>query len=307
MLHIVGSSEAFVANHLNRMLPSNDHLADEHVDHADTTPTSQFPPSYSLFPTLVPIRRQLEDDNEQAREVQAKAVEARRQRVRKAALDNMAGEAVGALFATMADRAMGIDVDGPAGAGDGGGGSGGADRGDQQKADGGRVGGGGSGGPKAGQRPGTAQEAERERPPEQEPRRSGNQAEEGDDGSGREGRSSGNQQAEASAESNEGVVGAAGEGVTEEAPAGELGALEAAAGAAAGVAGASQGDAHGPGPAGDVDAEVSRWVPAGMVSVGLTEVSRGRRLAGFKCGGGGGSLYGGFRGQFQTFCVCGNV
>lgn len=31
----------------------------------------------------------------------------------KAALDNMAGEAVSALFATMADRAKGIDVDGP--------------------------------------------------------------------------------------------------------------------------------------------------------------------------------------------------
>ncbi|CAM9226699.1 unnamed protein product [Scytosiphon promiscuus] len=58
------------------------------------------------------IAKQLEDDNEQAREAQTKAVEARRKRVHKAALDNMAGEAVGVLFATMADRAMGIDVDG---------------------------------------------------------------------------------------------------------------------------------------------------------------------------------------------------
>ncbi|CAM9805704.1 unnamed protein product [Ectocarpus sp. 8 AP-2014] len=58
------------------------------------------------------IAKQLEDDSEQARKVQAKAIEARRHRVCKAALDNMAGEAVGALFATMADRAMGIDVDG---------------------------------------------------------------------------------------------------------------------------------------------------------------------------------------------------
>ncbi|CAM9490439.1 unnamed protein product, partial [Hapterophycus canaliculatus] len=57
------------------------------------------------------IAKQLEDDSEQAREAQTKAVEARRQRVYKAALDNMAGEAVGVLFATMADRAMGIDVD----------------------------------------------------------------------------------------------------------------------------------------------------------------------------------------------------
>lgn len=44
--------------------------------------------------------------------MQARAVEARQQRVHEAALDNMAGEVVSALFATMADRADGINVDG---------------------------------------------------------------------------------------------------------------------------------------------------------------------------------------------------
>lgn len=55
---------------------------------------------------------QLDGDSAQAREMQARAVEARQQRVHEAALDNMAGEVVSALFATMADRADGIDVDG---------------------------------------------------------------------------------------------------------------------------------------------------------------------------------------------------
>lgn len=58
--------------------------------------------------------------------MRSSAVEARRQQVHKAALDNMAGEAVSVLFATMADRANGIDVDG--GERDGPGGSGGGNR-----------------------------------------------------------------------------------------------------------------------------------------------------------------------------------
>lgn len=51
----------------------------------------------------------MEDDNDG--EMQARAVEVRRQRVHKAALDKMAGEVVSALFSTMADRADGIGVD----------------------------------------------------------------------------------------------------------------------------------------------------------------------------------------------------
>lgn len=63
--------------------------------------------------TFLPEPRvQLDGDSAQAREMQARAVEARQQRVHEAALDNMAGEVVSALFATMADRADGIDVDG---------------------------------------------------------------------------------------------------------------------------------------------------------------------------------------------------
>lgn len=62
--------------------------------------------------SLLKPRVQLDGDNAQAREMQARAVEARQKRVHEAALDNMAGEVVSALFATMADRADGINVDG---------------------------------------------------------------------------------------------------------------------------------------------------------------------------------------------------
>lgn len=175
--------------------------------------------------------------------MQAKAVEARRQRVYKAALDNMAGEAVGVLFASMADRAMGIDVDGNDKQDDGGGGG---------KPDGRGAGNGGKGGPSVGERPGTAQV---EKKPE--PRRSGNQAEE-ESGPGGEGRNGGNQQAEGSSEKGRvGVVGATGAGEGETAEGGRGTTVEAAAAAAANenpslVAGADS--------AGNVDSRVSRWV-----------------------------------------------
>lgn len=57
------------------------------------------------------MRMQSDAGYNQAREDNARAIEIRRQRVHKAALDNMAGETVSALFATMADRGRGIDVD----------------------------------------------------------------------------------------------------------------------------------------------------------------------------------------------------
>ncbi|CAM9562702.1 unnamed protein product, partial [Laminaria digitata] len=63
------------------------------------------------------IAKKLDGDSVQAREMQTRAVEARQQRVHAAALDNMAGEVVSALFATMADRADGVDVDGGGGGG----------------------------------------------------------------------------------------------------------------------------------------------------------------------------------------------
>lgn len=184
------------------------------------------------------MRIQLEDNHEQAREVQAKAVETRRQRVYKAALDNMAGEAVGVLFANMADRAMGIDVDGD----------------DEQAGNsGGSKHHGGGGGGDAG----TAHQTE-EKP---EPRRSGNQAEE-ESAPGEE-RSSGNQQAEVNGEKGYvGVLDAA------EAAEGGRGALEEAAATATAsenpsdVAGACSAED-------DVDAGVSRWAaftePTGFI------------------------------------------
>lgn len=164
----------------------------------------------------------------------------------KAALDNMAGEAVGVLFASMADRAMGIDVD-----------SNNSDKQDKQdKRDhdskpGGRGDEGGRGGPTtADEKPGTrtADETEEKK---QEPRRSGNQAEE-ESGPGEEGRSgssssSGNQQAEGNGEED------------------RAGMLDATVGRGGGEAseggrGAPAGHVAGADSAGAIDAGVSRWV-----------------------------------------------
>lgn len=145
-----------------------------------------------------------------------------------AALDNMAGEAVGVLFASMADRALGIDVDG----------------GNNKRSDSGssssRPGGGRGGrrGPTADERPGTDETEKR-----QEPRRSGNQAEE-ESGPGEEGHRSGDQQAEGNGD--KGRVGGS------EATGGGGGALGVEAAAAA-----SEDPSH---VAGAVDPGVSRWV-----------------------------------------------
>lgn len=53
--------------------------------------------------------RQLDDDSGNTRAAEARATQLRREQVHKAALDNMAGEAVSALFASMADRAKDKD------------------------------------------------------------------------------------------------------------------------------------------------------------------------------------------------------
>lgn len=126
-----------------------------------------------MYLSVYPNRtKQLEDDSTQAREVQARAVEVRRQRVHKAALDSMAGETVCALFATMADRANGINVDGAEGKG-GGGGGGGSREGGRNKTG-------------VGTQESTAEAEERK-----ETRRSGNQGGEEEDGPRREGEGSG--------------------------------------------------------------------------------------------------------------------
>lgn len=101
--------------------------------------------------------------------MQVRVVKARRQRVHKAALDNMAGETVSALFATMAERANSTSVDGAEGKGGGGGGS----RGDSRNKAG--VG-----------TQGSAGEDER-----RVAHRSGNQGGEEEDGPRREGEGSG--------------------------------------------------------------------------------------------------------------------
>lgn len=172
----------------------------------------------------------------------------------KAALDNMAGEAVGVLFATMADRAMGIDVDGadtvdalPAAR-------------DKQRKDkregeaGSTAAEAGSGGENTSRNDTqTKADEERKRPPQREPPRFGNQAEEEESGSHKiGGSSSGNQHAEGNAESNEGgALDTTKNGVLEGAPASQGGgdALEAEV---------DHGGVAGAGSAGDVDAEVSR-------------------------------------------------
>lgn len=50
----------------------------------------------------------LEEDSSQAKEAEARAVDMRRQQVHKAALDNMAGQIVSVLFASMATKDGGI-------------------------------------------------------------------------------------------------------------------------------------------------------------------------------------------------------
>lgn len=106
-------------------------------------------------------------------------MDARRQRVHKAALDNMAGEAVSTLFATMADRAAGIDVDGANTKDPPGGSSGGAAESPENE---------------------KRSSTESQQLPEE--RRSGNQDGEEEDGPRREGGSSrGNQQAERNSKS----------------------------------------------------------------------------------------------------------
>lgn len=168
-------------------------------------------------------------------------MEARRQRVYKAALDNMAGEAVGALLANMADRAMGIDVDG---------------NGKQDEEESKPRGGGGGGGDGGRRGCATDERLVQTEKRLEEPRRSGNQAEE-ESGPGEEGRSGGNQQAEGNdGKGCVGVLDATDGGGVEGAAEGGRGALEAAAAAASeqpsdGVVGADS--------AGDIDAGVSRW------------------------------------------------
>lgn len=189
--------------------------------------------------------------------MRAKGLEARRQRVYKAALDNMAGEAVGGLFATMADRAMGIDVDSATAAA--------VDTAADPSA------GRGSGGnrPTLRERPGTSEEKQKQ-PPEQEPRRSGNQEEEGENGPRQERGSSGNQDADGKGGGNGGVSDARGERGVEEALAG---------GAAAG----NPGDAPATGSVGDADAGVSRCAYSTSYSVVMKRLWKGesRRSSGF--------------------------
>eukprot|EP00752_Nemacystus_decipiens_P003095 g2866.t1 len=185
------------------------------------------------------IAKQLEDNHAQAREVQAKAVDARRERVYKAALDNMAGEAVGALFANMADRAMGIDVDGISSSNNN------NNDDDDDKHDDSRSrprgDAGGRGGPTADEGPSRA------RTEEQEPRRSGNQAEEEERGPRQDGPSSatsrGNQQ-EGSGDKGGGgggMLDATGAGRGEETAGGGRGAPEVAAAAAEAAAASGAG------------------------------------------------------------------
>lgn len=210
-----------------------------------------------LSRSLSPVSRpsiQLEDNNEQAREAQTKAVDARRQRVYKAALDNMAGMAVGVLFATLADRAMGIDVDGASPAAP-------LPEAKDKRAENGpeeaggavavEAGTGGEG--PTGDESSTKAEKERKRPPpQQDPPRFGNQAEEDSGSRGDGGSSSGNQHAEGSSESREGsALDPTINGMFEETAASNEGGvvLEAEA---------DQGGVSGAGSPGDVDAEVSR-------------------------------------------------
>lgn len=171
--------------------------------------------------------------------MQAKAIEARRHRVCKAALDNMAGEAVGALFATMADRAMGIDVDGK--------GTGAGSTLDSQHKDSrGGAAVAGSGGVRrhggAGEGAAKAEAEQRERPIDRKPQRSGNQEDEEEHGSRQRNGSRGDQRAEGRNDGSKGESDAVKNGSADEAVAG--------GGGAAGESGS----------AADVEAGVSRWV-----------------------------------------------
>ena len=67
-------------------------------------------PRRSLISPVRPHAK-VERNTAKAKEAQARALHVRREQVHQAALDNIAGEAVSALFATMAARAAGAEID----------------------------------------------------------------------------------------------------------------------------------------------------------------------------------------------------